>query len=385
MIEKLPAHSPLGASSAKRWTSCPGSVKLAEKFPKTDSDFALEGTAAHALAETVLKNKPGPNAFWYIGREKEIKDFPAGFKVTEEMAGHVQAYVDYVRNYVNELKGELLVEHKFHLKHLHPAFYGTCDAIVMQPFGELHVFDFKYGAGILVEATENMQSQFYALGAIELGDFSKIVIHICQPRIDHDGGFRYWETSPEALFEFGKFLQARAAETEKPDAPLKPSAEACQFCPAKGGCPAIHKKAVELAKTDFKAPSFPAPSALPMETISKILEHKKLFMQWLDSVEEYATRKLLTGETYEGLKLVRGRSQRRWTDEALAEAYLCSKLGEAAYSKKLLSVAQAEKLVREDLPLDMLETVDGELVAAPESDRRKAVGLIDFQFKKEEF
>jgi hypothetical protein len=48
-------HSPYGPSSAARWIACPGSVQAQEGIPDTESPYAAEGHAAHALAEKALK------------------------------------------------------------------------------------------------------------------------------------------------------------------------------------------------------------------------------------------------------------------------------------------------------------------------------------------
>lgn len=379
------AHSKFGASAASRWTVCTASVSLIEQCPPLPtSQYAAEGTAAHALAETVLRNKPGPNAFWYIKREHEVKDFPKDFKITEEMAEHVQSYVDYVRNHVNELKGELLIEHRFHLKHIHPDFFGTCDAVVLQPFGELHVFDFKYGAGIAVEVEDNKQMQFYALGALELGDFTKVVLHVCQPRADHkDGGFRKWETTPEALVEFGKFLRAKAIEAASEKAKFEPG-DHCKWCAGAAVCPAIAKRAIATAQSDFTRmePTLPEPKMLTTDQVAKVIQYRKMIEAWFDSVEEYAFNALMRGEKIEGTKLVSGRSSREWIDDQVAEETLCRILGERAYQKKLLSVSQAEKVAGKDSIVGLFQVVSGRPTIAPLSDRRKELASAKDAFEK---
>lgn len=385
--ETQKAHSKLGASSAKRWINCPGSVDLISKCPPLPtSPYAAEGTAAHALCEKVLHNKPGPAARWYVGRESEVPGFPKEFKITEEMADHCQEYVDHVRNVMNELKGELLIEHRFHLKHIHPDFFGTCDAVVLQPFGELHVFDFKYGAGVAVEVEDNEQMQFYALGALELGDFTKVVLHVCQPRAEHkDGRFRRWETTPEALIEFGKFLRAKAIETQKADAPFNPG-DYCRWCAGAAVCPAIAKRAIATAQSDFTKvePTLPEPKMLTHEQLSKVIQHRKMIEAWFDSVEEYAFNALMRGEKIEGTKLVAGRSSREWVDLELAEKTLRGILGEGAYSKKLLSVSQAEKMVGKDGLMGLFQVISGRPTIAPTSDRRKELTSAKDAFEKVE-
>lgn len=376
MSEEQKAHSVFGASSAKRWTNCPGSVALCEQVPKPpDSEYAAEGTAAHMLAEKVLQAPP--NAFYYVGREKIN-----GFEVTEEMATHVQEYVDYVRNIRNETGGELLIEQRFHLKHLHPDFFGTCDAVVMQPFGELHVLDFKYGAGVAVEVEDNDQMKFYGLGAMELGDFTSITLHVCQPRAHHeDGGYRTWKTTPEELLEFGKYLKIKALEARKPNAPLQ-EGDWCRWCAAAAVCPKLYKKAVQTAQSDFAEPKLPVVEKLTHEQISKVLEHRKLIESWFKSVEDYALQSLMAGEKIAGLKLVSRRSSREWINDEIAKEALVGKLGEGAFEKKLLSVAKAEKACGKDFVVGLFQTVDGGLTVAPESDRRKSLPTAQDDFKE---
>mgnify|MGYP000993083344 CR=1 FL=1 len=83
---------------------CPGSLALEAAFPNDSSEFAAEGTAAHTLAALALEQ--GNDAAAYLGRviEADGRDFT----VDEDMAGHVQTYIDAVRAAAQG--GELLIE-----------------------------------------------------------------------------------------------------------------------------------------------------------------------------------------------------------------------------------------------------------------------------------
>jgi hypothetical protein len=65
-------HAVLSASSSERWLNCPPSARLCEAYEDKGSDYAAEGTDAHALCEFRLKqvlgiptDNPIENLSWY--------------------------------------------------------------------------------------------------------------------------------------------------------------------------------------------------------------------------------------------------------------------------------------------------------------------------------
>lgn len=87
-------HSYFGASSSERWITCPGSVTLCAKAPKTggSSSFANEGTAAHELAEKSLLSRRMPINFY----GETILVEGTAFVVDNEMVEAVTMYVNEV-------------------------------------------------------------------------------------------------------------------------------------------------------------------------------------------------------------------------------------------------------------------------------------------------
>ena len=55
-------HAFLSASSSHRWLNCPPSARLCEGYDDKGSDFAAEGTDAHALCEFKLRTALGMEA-----------------------------------------------------------------------------------------------------------------------------------------------------------------------------------------------------------------------------------------------------------------------------------------------------------------------------------
>lgn len=361
------AHAVLGASGAHRWMNCPGSVAMAKEIghEETESIYAREGTAAHAVAEKCLRSGLDPE--FYVGQKIE------GIKVTREMAASVRIYVDRVRMVAKAAQTEPLIEVRFDLskggpegKGLEPPepMFGTADAVV---WDELHgrtlwVLDYKHGQGVTVEAENNPQLMYYALGAVlKLGmnpPPRKIKVVIVQPRASHpDGIIRDWEFEWADLVAFKNELMVAAYATQEENAPLK-TGSWCRFCPARAVCPAQEELAVAVAQQEFGAMvpateeqpgSLPAPYTLTEDELLEILDKSDYVIEWLREVQRYADNLLETGTPLPGWKLVAKRANRKWNDEEEVIAFLRGVDGveeEDYLPRKLLSPNQTELLLR---------------------------------------
>ena len=84
----------------------------------------------------------------------------------------------------------------------------------------------------------------------------------------------------------------------------------------------------------------------------------------------------MQGETIPGVKLVRGRANRRWHSEEQAVAVIKS-FGKDPFEQKLISPAAAEKLLGVDKGeiSPLIVKPEGSLQVAPESDKRTAVEI----------
>lgn len=361
------AHSAIGASSAYRWWNCPGSVRLCDGIEDKASEYAEEGTRAHEFAEycltTGVKDASGPDAREHV-------------HWTPEIAEAVQEYLDLIWPKVGK-GSELEVERRFHLTDIDEDAYGTNDAMIYHPKKRLlEIFDYKHGAGVSVDAEDNKQLLYYALGAALAKDnlpIEQITMWIVQPRCNHpDGPVRSWTISAEDLMDWAGDLKQAVARTKEPDAPLVAGAQ-CRWCPAAPICPANQEFAIQGAKLDFTDPA-----ELPENELSDLLDRISHIEAWIRSVREYAYARAMAGDPPRGYKLVQKRPSRKWADEKGAIKYIrrLGLLEEDYYEKKLKSVAQIEKqLDRDDRePLaDFVVKESSGLTLAPDTDRRPAV------------
>lgn len=396
------AHAKLSPSGAARWMRCPGSVILESKFPDSSSVFADEGTAAHWLAATCLEDKTDTSD--YIGEKIRVGE--RSFEVDKNMARFVQDYVDYVREEAEG--GTLLVEQKVSIGHItgEEDATGTSDAVIVKG-RTVKVVDLKYGMGVRVEAENNEQAQFYALGVVEdlsmLFDFDTIEMHIHMPRLEH---VTTWSISRAQLEEFAQAAakaasDVRDAEADGADAShfvneyLQAGEKQCKFCRAKATCPAYIADISEVlvgetaTAEDFADLLGNGVDVVNNETgdnfLSIAMSKVDAVEQWCKAVRAEVERRLTSGLPVEGYKLVAGkRGNRQWTSESDVEKMLKGfrlKLDEI-YEKSLISPATADKMFKKQDPkrwekLEKLITQkDGKPSVAPASDPRAPVSIV---------
>jgi len=355
MNRNLPVkqHATLGASTSARWMACPGSIRLIDALQLPDgsgeTEYAREGTAAHALAERCLVNNTEPHQLLGVTL--------GGVEVTEEMADFVSIFADYCRH-LAEHATEHFAEQKFSLAKLNPpeAMFGTADFVAYDKASRtLHVVDLKYGRGVVVEVKENEQLRYYALGAALLLDdgtraIETVEMTIVQPRAAHpDGIIRSEQINIVDLVEWSNDLLAAARATQDPKA-LLTAGEHCRFCPAAATCPARRAQAQAIAQVEFDSlPEHvpPAPETLPLELLVEVVGHLHMLEDWIASVRQFAQTKLERGEEVPGLKLVAKRAMRKWADEDAVRAELAGRSfdSEEIETRKLKSPAQIEKVV----------------------------------------
>jgi len=377
--------------------ACPGSVTLEADFPDTSSAYAREGTAAHELAAMVLED-PSSTANHYVGKKIAFDDHgeEVVWPITKEMADYVDDYVNFVRE---RAVGKILhVECKLSIGHItgEPNATGTSDVVIIDREQEaIEVIDLKYGMGVRVDAENNEQMQFYALGALYeyelISDFSWVTMVIHQPRLNH---VSEWNIPVDQLRRFEDEARHAADKVRWEEPTFNPSEKQCRFCKAKATCPALRAEVTEIvggaATLDEFTPqtvdSQSGDNYLPM-AMSKV----GMVEDWCKAVRAEVERRLLAGQTVDGYKLVEGRKgNRTWSDEdAVTALFKSFRLRqEEMYDLKLISATKAEKLLKENPKRwakteQLITRSDGKPSVAPATDKRPAMDvkpvLDDFQ------
>ena len=328
-------HALLSASSAHRWISCPPSALLSKNFEDFSSSFAQEGTDAHTLAQYKLENSLGI-------KTKDPTESLSFYN--EEMNSHAENYAIFVLEQVEKTKETcadplVLIEQKLDFSKYVPGGYGYVDCLIIAD-GTLTVIDYKYGLGIKVSAERNPQMFCYALGALALFDgiydIDNVHLIIYQPRREN---ISEYDISKSELIKWAEEVLAPTAELAINGKGEYKSGAHCPFCKAKATCRKRAECNLELAKYDFEVPA-----TLNNDEIAAILTKADELVSWANDVKEYALKEALHGTKFEGFKLVAGRSNRKYTNEA-AVADVVIAAGKDPYEKKLLGITAMTALL----------------------------------------
>lgn len=332
-------HAVFPPSGAERWMTCPGSIVLSEGMPEDESEYAAEGTRAHAFAQR-----------WLLMHFAQHGQSPFIGSLDEDMAKHVKVYVDEC---IRVKGAKIFVETKVSID---KDVYGTADFITWHPdTSTLYVRDFKYGAGVVVNIERNIQLRIYALATLITMKLPArtINIGIVQPRYDHpDGPIRSIDFDVADLVDLhadvmdavARATSASMARGSKgwDEAWLKPSEKGCRWCPASPKCPVLKRKAQEVAKQVF------APGAVydPLE-LARTLDLLPILESWIKNTREFAYQEAEKGKEIPDYKLVEKQAVRKFKEdtnrEELAKA-LGVAVAEILKPTELLGIGDMEKL-----------------------------------------
>ena len=374
------AHALLSASGASRWMNCTPSARLEEKFDESStSTFAAEGTLAHEFGDVNLRFKNGEIDEKTL--KAELKKLRKDKHYTSEMEGEVDKYVTIVMEAFAVAKArtpdaKLLIEERVDFSHLVEKGFGTGDVCIVAD-GFLDVIDLKYGKGVKVDADKNPQLMLYGSGALRnfdmVYDIHTVNLVIVQPRLDH---LSEWKISTEDLIEWGqKEVKPKAAKAYQGKGVQK-AGDHCKWCKVKAMCATLAAVNVKLAQHDFKDPHL-----LTESQVLGVYKQIPMLVDWANAVGKHLLDEAVKGKKWQGLKLVEGRSNRKWTDEKkVQEALIENLFDEKEFTTtKLQGITAVEKLVgKSEFPTILSSLVikpQGKPTLVPMTDKRPAMGV----------
>lgn len=360
-------HAVLSTSSSHRWLNCNPSARLESEFEDRETEAAAEGTAAHALAEHKLRKA------LKMRSRKPVSKFDS-----DEMDIHTDGYVEFVLESLAEAKQlcadpKVLIEQRLDFSCYVPDGFGTGDCLIVAD-KLLHIIDFKYGQGVLVDAEKNPQMMLYALGALRIFDclynITDVSMSIYQPRREN---VSTWTISVKELDEWAEnTLKPRAELAFKGEGEYFPGSW-CQFCKAAVKCRARAEAKLQLAKYEFAQPPL-----LSDAEIGDILGKLDDLTKWANEIIAYAQDAAVNhGKQWPGYKLVESRTNRKYTNEdAVIDAAHAAGYTDI-FKKSLISITEMEKLMGKKTFAEILGGLvikpQGKPTLVPASDRRPAI------------
>lgn len=337
------AHAKFSPSASDKWINCPGYIKLLGKVKELfgeeeSSEAAAEGTAAHEVAEKILKARNPTRAL----READIDT---------DLKAALEYYIDMVEDILDEkhkagLNPKLFVEQGMQLCE---GLGGTADTIIVHDEG-IVVVDYKHGQRVYVDpsstqlqiygylAAQNMEIQGIPRGIIELFVVQPRYLEKDVPRVR-----RVKCDLEEFIIDTGHLINKAMSNAEIGDEFV--SGKHCLFCDAKPLCPAkkeVFEKMLEAGK-----------ELDVTENLKFVLDNAKEMQSLIKKAQSCAIRGLENGaldpeELGKGLKKRFG--NRSWLhangEEGLAPLLRRHGLDkDVVWTRKLISPAQAEKLV----------------------------------------
>ncbi|WP_285824568.1 DUF2800 domain-containing protein [Schaedlerella arabinosiphila] len=369
-------HALLSASASHRWLNCPPSALACASVEERASPYAQQGTDAHTLCEYKVGKALGRKL---QNPEGHLENFDA------EMDDCTDEYRNYVLEQLEQAKKfcpdpQVLIEERLDFSRWVPDGFGTGDCVIVSD-RELHVIDFKYGVGVLVNAKDNPQMRCYALGALDtydgIYDIETVKMTIFQPRRDN---ISTASMGKDELLAWAENTLAPAAKLAYEGGGEFHAGEHCQFCRVKATCRKRAEHNLEMARYDFAVPDTLEPSE-----IAAILSRIDDLVSWGSDIKDYALQQALSGVKYDGFKVVEGKSNRRFTDE-MAVASAVQSAGYEPYEKKILGITAMTSLLGkkkfDELLGGLVMKPPGKPALVPEKDKRPAINTATDDFKE---
>jgi hypothetical protein len=378
-------HSQYSPSQIARIIKCPGSVRLSEtQGEQTQSEAARQGEIYHSIVEQILRDK---------------QEWPTKKIIEECQKQNVPVEVEAIQTCTFWAKSKEIkyatpgqYEQKVSLSGFDlPEVYGTADFVLSQD--KLIIADWKFGKGIYVDETSD-QLKCYALGAarsyLGLTKFKQVEVTVVQPRYPDTEPIRTCVYTPNQLIQWLEHTLRPAIANAIQGIGFQAGSH-CKWCAAKHICRTRYISNLRNAQAIFQA--YASTQEDPDQVVStddlvKLYNLGQELMPYIKSLGKYLSARLKQGEEVPGMKLVRGRSIRRWKDLKALEKFLQEETGmslEDISESKLMGPAKVEKILSSGLRKklnEFIEKPEGKLSMVPSTDARPAVEYAEALFSK---
>lgn len=333
-------HAFLSPSASHRWLNCPPSAKLNAAVPDQTSPYAQQGTCAHELCAYLVEKALG----------REVTDPTENLDYYDaEMQTCAEGYAAFVMEEYEKAKQtcpdpEVLIEQKVDFSKWVKDGTGTADCIILAD-GTAEIIDYKHGLGVLVSADSeefggNPQLMCYCLGIITMFDgiydIDTVKMAIYQPRREN---VSIYQMSKDDLLKWADEVLAPTALLAMSGKGEFAAGDHCQFCKVKTTCRKRAEYNLALARYDFEMPD-----TLEEYEIDAILMKVDQLTSWAADIKEYALNQAIQGVEYSHFKVVEGRSNRKYTDEAKV-AQTVSDAGFDPYDRSVKGITAMTKLL----------------------------------------
>jgi len=397
-------HALISPSSLKRTANCYGSVAKLKLHPHLDIDSSNEHTASgnktgaileeylNCLYDDRFQSKPQAAIPASVFQDCEpdrkerilaIGEYLKGFRKDIELTYNSPEYIYF---------GQEERYTSWAIPGGEETVHGSPDiAIAWRTKEQVHIaiLDLKDGRNAihcdtpqLVAYAAGFMRHLVEIGLASIESFGQIHLGILQPRIDN---FDHRVVRYSDLIEEIKELKSKTElafkligePEETVNRYLIPSEDACVFCKVKSVCPAFQAPVKEFFEPIVIDDTSPA-LALTEEQKVRLVANFKLLKTLYDDIKKEFVKKLIAGETIEGLKLVATKApQRVWAKDISVDARraLLRKAGANPTEIKDLPLTDIEKQLGTAAfaSLNLTEKKEFGYTVAPLNDRRKEI------------
>jgi hypothetical protein len=318
------------ASNWRRYELCPGSFQLEAEARKLNQAAQVSGAAAERgeRIHAWLAGIPDEDGNEIVLNDSELQT--GEFLVERMSEQRSRVFGEEATLQLSEKRLWLTLNGKRILS-------GRFDRVVYTPTVAL-LQDAKTGWAEPDPAEQNAQLKVLAvLVALHLPSVKEVIVQI----VSGPYGITEGRYDRPALKEAWDSIVATWRALQAPDAPLKPSPEACHYCPALSICQAVKNLVLPVAtKTQISALPDGARGARLLDEIEVIEDH-------LESIRAYYAKRLSEDPAFDlpGWALVPNAPRREIEDVEAAKSRLAEFLDNGELNAAMdLKVGQVEKI-----------------------------------------